>query len=1632
MAIVKGGSNSITGNTDAGGLLTFTIATTKASNTVLVSVSKGDSTTPTSVSVGGVTATQVEQTNDGSNYVTTYIAKNVPLGTQNVNIQYSGSQTTIAAGAVEFGGVDQTNTINVQAEGTGTNIAANNGTYSQSVTTTKDNCMLVGVTHFSSSGLGPDPNNSETEVFDLDNANVELQVEYKLGGAAGSQSLQWKNPDTFWTGSHATHVIALAPVVYEEEGFRFRADDGSESSASWLAAQDTDITRQVSVVTRLRAIINMTGDPVADQFRLEYKKSTESLYRAVEYPQDDDITYGGSGAVAGGTTSLAIPHPSNIQPDDLLVAVIVNKYPTNAPTLPAGWIALSNNQANGGSGSAGVDTGTVYTTVFVKIADGTESGNLSVTITSGNAARGRMFRYVKSKGTKWDLATAQVAQNTGGSTSWSATGGSDPGMQTGDVVLAVSGINSDAFSYKNEKITQTGATYDPAVIERNDDGGTNGDDVGLVVSEHRVLSGTSSAAPVFTMTASGSATNRPAGGTVFLRIRQIATPSIRGIGAVANGTTSVAVAVPSTAKEGDLLVLFVANKHTSNAPTTPTGWSAITNYQQSGSSGSNGADTGSVYISVYVKECDVSDIGATITVTIASGNSAIARIFAYSKKYGYEWDYAAANGSDNTAGTSWSVTAGQNLDVAAGDLVVVGSGINTDGRTFSSHAVTETGATFGSSGIDTPHERQDSGTTQGNDTGLLVVDLPVLSGSANTTPVFTSTANGSATNDPAGASIFLRLRQKQARMQLADSSNIVSSRGPTLGPTVSVAVADSVTHVVDSGTKILIAIVGNHQGTVSSVAYGGVALTKAVGAATSFNETAEIWYLLNPTAGSASLAATHSGGSGHTIQGLNVLNCKAVAPTTTATNNGNSSQSSVSITPTRDNALLIDALYSEADPTSLVNSSSILESVLQGSSFENAATSKTLIATPASTTLGYNLSSGQRWAHCAIVIEDGEDTTAQLTAPSGKTSGSDFQAGRITDDFNPTSTINYGNSKYTEHEWAIQAISGQAQVGDIYNFRITQNGNVLDTYSVTPDWTIGTPFTTYTKTHTTDSTFKKLGQTKSHTTDSDLKKLGLTKTHSTDAKLIPSPRKHTTDAKIVRWVYGGWSNIWDWSVAGTTVTKTHTTDSFLKKPTTKTFTADSLLKKTLTKSHTADSLLKKAATQNHSSDSLLKKAATKSHTSDSYLKKLGITKAHTTDSLLKKVLTKSHSTDSLLKKAFTKNHTTDAYFKKLNITKTHITDSKIKKLGITVSHTSDADLKGLGLTKTHLTNAYIARTQSIQHTTNALLRKTQIKVYTTDADLKKAVIQTHSTDTFIKKPTAKIHSSDALLRKTVTKSHLADALLKMIQTKTHSTDAFKRITATKTHTTNSLFRKTQVISHLTDVDLKSFVLKIHLTNALLKKTLTIQHTSDARIKNLNNTKSHSTDALIKKTLIKTQTADSLMRKTFTQNHFVNALLKKAVSVQHFTNALFRRTVTKVHNTDTDLKSAVVKTHSIDAYLKKTIVKVHSTDSRIKKLGTTVTHTTDALKYKTATLSHNVDSFIKKIQIKQHLVDSDLHGTATKIHSTDAMLFIKGLYYRNRTLFNSKTKLYNNQGSSQYNNSGKLYSRGNQLFDDKAT
>ena len=235
-----------------------------------------------------------------------------------------------------------------------------------------------------------------------------------------------------------------------------------------------------------------------------------------------------SNGTVGSQISVASPgFPTTIAAGDLLVCVVANKYPTNGPALPTDafggiWVAPSNNQGTGGAGAPGVDSGDVYSTIFVKEATGTETGSLTGSVTSGDCLVTFISRFTKTGGV-WSYAACNGG-DTSSDTSYSATGNVDPGVQAGDIVLQMTAVNNGNALVGTHTITQTGVTY--SAVELYDNGTSFGDNIGLKVSYHTATAGVSSNVPTYstTLTVAG------AGATSMLRIRAVDITPITGLG----------------------------------------------------------------------------------------------------------------------------------------------------------------------------------------------------------------------------------------------------------------------------------------------------------------------------------------------------------------------------------------------------------------------------------------------------------------------------------------------------------------------------------------------------------------------------------------------------------------------------------------------------------------------------------------------------------------------------------------------------------------------------------------------------------------------------------------------------------------------------------------------------------------------------------------------------------------------------------------------------------------------------------------------------------------------------------------------------------------------------------------------
>jgi len=287
------------------------------------------------------------------------------------------------------------------------------------------------------------------------------------------------------------------------------------------------------------------------------------------------VAFGTAGAEGNGSTSYTLPYPASIAAGDLLTIAIAEKYPATPPVVPSGWSILTNGSRSGGLGPSGVDTGQVLVQWMVKIADGTETGNLILSVPGGNGGRGRMYRWTKSALLSWAMACVSGVDEVP-TLPWSVVTDQTLDIQSGDMLLAVTGINGDVASGVGaEVMTATGITLGTAV-ERGDASNTAGDDMHFVMTHQSVTAGTANVAVAYTATlGTSAATFFPTGATVILRIRE--TTLAVGAGLAQDGPSdAVGVGTARVATTGEA-------ESTSEATGTLVGWALPTGLAQDSS-----------------------------------------------------------------------------------------------------------------------------------------------------------------------------------------------------------------------------------------------------------------------------------------------------------------------------------------------------------------------------------------------------------------------------------------------------------------------------------------------------------------------------------------------------------------------------------------------------------------------------------------------------------------------------------------------------------------------------------------------------------------------------------------------------------------------------------------------------------------------------------------------------------------------------------------------------------------------------------------------------------------------------------------------------------------------------------------
>lgn len=152
-------------------------------------------------------------------------------GANNLVVTMSGAITDIYVDVVGLSGVSQTTPI--RSGSVTTDEAPPTGVLSVAVPTISGDVTLFF--------HNPGSSSNATSGGTLDSENIGGDF-----GATGRHNESTTTSTTYSSASIALGAcmgLSVAQVALTQEGFRFRNDDGSETTATWLAAQDTNIQR---------------------------------------------------------------------------------------------------------------------------------------------------------------------------------------------------------------------------------------------------------------------------------------------------------------------------------------------------------------------------------------------------------------------------------------------------------------------------------------------------------------------------------------------------------------------------------------------------------------------------------------------------------------------------------------------------------------------------------------------------------------------------------------------------------------------------------------------------------------------------------------------------------------------------------------------------------------------------------------------------------------------------------------------------------------------------------------------------------------------------------------------------------------------------------------------------------------------------------------------------------------------------------------------------------------------------------------------------------------------------------------------------------------------------------------------
>ena len=267
------------------------VTTSLAANDVAIAVAVSDNSGTTFTWPSGFTEQQT-QGNGPDGQSIAWAIKSDCDGTEGT-LTVSSSTNCLAA-IIGISGADNTTPLDVSVPTPYTDSTGASSPFTGvlGITPVTDGAVLIallGVDNVSSQSITQSASDtgglSWTSTGHSNGGFYNLGISYATQATAAATTVTGSGTGA-GTAGRSMFLIAVRPssggaATLDQSHFRWRTDDGSETTATWAAAEDTNVTIAALTPTRLRVEIAATNNPASAAYKLQYRKVGDSTWRDI-------------------------------------------------------------------------------------------------------------------------------------------------------------------------------------------------------------------------------------------------------------------------------------------------------------------------------------------------------------------------------------------------------------------------------------------------------------------------------------------------------------------------------------------------------------------------------------------------------------------------------------------------------------------------------------------------------------------------------------------------------------------------------------------------------------------------------------------------------------------------------------------------------------------------------------------------------------------------------------------------------------------------------------------------------------------------------------------------------------------------------------------------------------------------------------------------------------------------------------------------------------------------------------------------------------------------------------------------------------------------------------------------------